>query len=41
MASLLPWLVVLVLEVGNEYLDLFVMRSRPPLVSHWGKVCAT
>ncbi len=37
MASLLPWLVVLVLEVGNEYLDLFVMRSRPPEVTHWGE----
>jgi hypothetical protein len=36
-ASLLPWLVVLGLELGNEYLDLFIMRNRPPRITQWGE----
>ncbi len=36
-ASILPLLVVLGLELGNEFLDLFIMRNRPPGLAQWGE----
>ena len=36
-ASVLPLLVVLGLELGNEFLDLFIMRNSPPGIAQWGE----
>ena len=36
-ASILPLLIVLGLELGNEFLDLFIMRNRPPGLAQWGE----